>query len=235
MPTIKVLKLKGRTLFCYLGYRKIYKICWLFSDGNLCMCLYSVGSGNTENPMYTYRLFCFVIKQFSCKGYFHQLIKIYLPNIILLYKIFPIHFSVCFFGYSQMHRPSALEEEITWSFVVSLNFQSGSELLSPAVDFENHCDWNRREEMLDSFPLYVLSWSWKQAEVSHTQGTMRRWKWWDVNSLTFQFPFFYSSCFAGTRRAYSGSYDHAAPWKGRHCMRVWFAVSVSMKVTLSTQ
>lgn len=99
MPTIKVLKLKGRTLFCYLGYRKIYKICWLFSDGNLCMCLYSVGSGNTENPMYTYRLFCFVIKQFSCKGYFHQLIKIYLLNIILLYKIFPIHFSVCFFGY----------------------------------------------------------------------------------------------------------------------------------------
>lgn len=33
-----------------------------------------------------------------------------------------------------MHRPSALEEEITWGFVVSLNFQSGSVLLSPAVD-----------------------------------------------------------------------------------------------------
>lgn len=77
IPTIKILKLKGRTLFCYLGYRKIYKICLLFSNGNLCMCLYCVGSGNTENPMYTYDVFCFVIKQFSCKSYFHQLIKKY--------------------------------------------------------------------------------------------------------------------------------------------------------------
>lgn len=118
-----------------------------------------------------------------------------------------------------MHRPSALGKEITWSFVVSLNFERGSVFLSPAVDYENHCDWNRREEMLASFPLYVPSWSWKQTGVSHTQGTMRRWKWWDVNSLTFQFPFSYHSCSPGTRGTHKSCIDGAAPWKGRHLHR----------------
>lgn len=115
-----------------------------------------------------------------------------------------------------MHRPSALEKEITWNFVVSLNFKSGSVLFSPAVDYENHCGWNRREEMLGSFPLYVPSWSWKQANVSHPQGTMRTWKWRDVNSLTFLFLFFYHSRVPGTRRAQDVCTDRAAPWKGRH-------------------
>ena len=92
-------------------------------------------------------------------------------------QIIPRHTSVCF-SVTPEHTAFASGKEITKSFVVNMNIESGSVYSFPSSGILKRPGLNKKTKFFNwsCFLSHASSWPKKQAEVSHSCVAVRGWK-----------------------------------------------------------